>query len=92
MKQDGPLISGRSKDLLFSENHLNNGKASGMCLAWFTGDLNGKIYFTHAGGGGGYYCEIRLYPEIETGSVIMFNTTGMRDERFLNKVDRYFLS
>jgi len=32
--------------------------------------LNGIKYFTHAGGGGGYYCEIRIYPDIKRGSVI----------------------
>lgn len=91
MKPHTGLISPPFKELLFKENYLNNGKASGMCLSWFTGNLNGKKYFAHAGGGGGYYCEIRLYPEIATGSVIMFNRTGISDETFLSKVDRYFL-
>ncbi|MCP4978180.1 MAG: beta-lactamase family protein, partial [Maribacter sp.] len=48
-------------------------------------------YFTHAGGGGGYYCEIRIYPENGKGSVIMFNRTGIRDERFLDNLDNYFI-
>ena len=56
-----------------------------MCLSWFKGELEGHTYFAHAGGGF-YYCEIRLYPELGTGSVIMFNRTGMTDARFLDKV------
>ena len=62
-----------------------------MCLAWFKGELNGETYYTHAGGGF-YYCEIRLYPDLEKGSVIMFNRSGMSDERFLDKVDCAFVT
>jgi len=62
-----------------------------MCLSWFCGKLNGKQFFAHAGGGGGYYCEIRQYPDIGKGSVIMFNPTGFRDEHFLNSIDQYFI-
>ena len=89
LKPDSQLISPAYKALLFTENHTNNGKPSGMCLSWYTGVLNGQRYYCHAGGGGGYYCEIRVYPEKGCGSVIMFNRTGMTDERFLDKVDKF---
>jgi len=61
-----------------------------MCLSWFTDNLEGKKYFNHAGGGGGYYCEVRIYPEAGIGSVIMFNRSGMRNEKYLDKLDKYF--
>ncbi len=92
LRSDGRLISDSSKKLLFSENLTNDGKATGMCLSWFTGALNGQRYYTHAGGGGGYYCELRVYPGLGIGSVIMFNRTGMTDERFLDKLDQYFIN
>lgn len=85
------IISGEYKKILFTENRLNNNKATGMCLSWFTGRLNGQPYYTHAGGGGGYYCELRIYPGAGMGSVIMFNRTGMTDERFLDNVDKFFI-
>lgn len=87
----GKIISENSRKMLFTENHTTNGKATGMCLSWFTGELNGRQFFTHAGGGGGYYCELRVYPGDGIGSVIMFNRTGMTDERFMDKLDRYYL-
>jgi len=62
-----------------------------MCLSWFCAELNGNKYFAHPGGGGGYYCELRLYPEIDKGSIIMFNRTGMSNEKFLDKIDRFFM-
>jgi len=67
-------------------------KKTGMCLAWFSGELDGNRCFAHAGGGGGYYCEIRIYPDIKKGSAIFFNRTGMSDERFLDKTDRFLIT
>ncbi|MFC2099156.1 serine hydrolase domain-containing protein [Bacteroidota bacterium] len=92
LRKESCFISEESKTKLFTENRTNNNKATGMCLGWFKGELEGHTYFTHAGGGGFYYCEIRIYPELGTGSVIMFNRTGMTDSRILDKADEYFLN
>ena len=91
LKPDSALLSPEYKRLLFVENHTANGKPTGMCLSWYTGVLDGHRYYTHAGGGGGYYCEIRIYPERGVGSVVMFNRTGMTDERYLDKPDRFVI-
>lgn len=85
------LLSEAYKKMLFTENRTRDGKPTGMCLSWFKGQLNRVDYFAHAGGGGGYYCEIRIYPSLGVGSVIMFNRTGMRDERFLDRLDCYHI-
>jgi D-alanyl-D-alanine carboxypeptidase len=91
LNDDGALLSSEYKKMLFTENILVVGSPSGMCLSWFPGSLEGNQYFNHAGGGGGYYVEIRVYPKLGLGSVIMFNRSGMSDERFLDKVDRHFV-
>ncbi len=91
LKPGSRLISDDFKKAMFTEHLVNGITPTGMCLSWFTGKLNGTTYFTHAGGGGGFYCEIRIYPDKGIGSVVMFNRTGMRDERFLDKPDVYFL-
>jgi len=90
LKNDSILISPNYKKSLYEENYTQNGKPSGMCLSWFKGQLGKHTYYSHAGGGGGYYCEIRVYPEIGIGSVIFFNRTGVTDERFLDKVDKLY--
>jgi len=92
LKPNCKLIKDDYKKLFFTENLTNNNKATGMCLSWFKGQLNGKQYLAHAGGGGGYYCEIRIYPDLGIGSVIMFNRTGMSDERYLDKLDKYYIN
>ena len=91
LRTNNPLINDEYKKLLFTENYTNDKRSTGMCLSWFCGQINGKKYFAHPGGGGGYYCELRLYPEIRKGSVIMFNRTGTSNERFLDRIDRLFV-
>lgn len=92
LKEESNLISVDYKQLLFQENKTNSNKNTGMCLSWFKGKLNGVEYFAHAGGGCGYYCEIRIYPDIKKGSVVFFNRTGMLDKRYLDKLDRFYIS
>ncbi|MDP2301810.1 MAG: serine hydrolase domain-containing protein [Ignavibacteria bacterium] len=92
LQPNSKLISDEYKKILFTENYTNDNKQTGMCFSWFNGKLNGEQYFAHAGGGGGYYCEIRIYPEIGIGSVVMFNRTGVSDERFLDELDKYFMN
>jgi CubicO group peptidase (beta-lactamase class C family) len=92
LRPDGRLISDQKKKMLFTENYTENHRATGMCLSWFCGELSDTTYFAHAGGGGGYYCEVRIYPEKGLGSVVMFNRTGMSDQRFLNRLDRFILN
>ena len=91
LKPNCKLITDDYKKMLFTENYTSNNKATGMCLSWFSGQLNGNQYFAHAGGGGGYYCEIRIYPDLGIASVIMFNRTGMSDERYLDNLDKYII-
>lgn len=91
-KNGSVLLDDSTKEALFTTQIMSGSKPIPMTLGWFTGQLNGIKYFTHAGGGGGYYCEMRHYPATKITSVIMFNRTGTSDERFLDKVDCYFLN
>jgi CubicO group peptidase (beta-lactamase class C family) len=90
-KTGSPLLSDYYKKILFTKQRVNNGREVDMTLGWFTGNFKGESYFTHAGGGGGYYCEMRIYPRMNFITAIMFNRTGVRDERFLDHVDRFLL-
>ena len=85
------LLNNRYKQLLFTENVIQ-GKRTGMSLSWYTGSLKENKYLAHAGGGGGYYIELRVYPDLGVGSLIMYNRSGMRDERILDKADSFFIT
>ena len=87
LKENEQLLSSRYKEIMFKEQMLSSGLPTGMSLSWFTGTCNGKEYRMHPGGGGGYYCELRLYPSLKTGSFVVFNRSGFSNERFLDRID-----
>ncbi len=90
LRKDTSLLNTEYYNILFEGSKIN-GKSTGMSSSWFSGMLNGEPYFAHAGGGGGYYVELRLYPQLQFGSVVLFNHSGMRDERFLDRTDAFLL-
>jgi CubicO group peptidase (beta-lactamase class C family) len=85
-------LSPQTRALLFSPAHTRDGHALARSLGWFTGRLGDEPYFAHAGGGAGYYCELRLYPRSARASVVTMNRAALRDERYLDRVDRFFLA
>ena len=91
LDDNSPLINNESRNLLLTEQNNHKSAPTGMALGWFCGNLNGYKYFCHAGGGVGYYAEIRIYPELKISSVILMNRSGMKDERILDKLDVKYL-
>lgn len=87
LRDDDSLLSKPLIKEMLSAQQTNNGKGTEMCLGWFKGVVNDLEYYCHAGGGGGYYTEIRLYPTLGCGSVIMTNSSGMKDDRILDLLD-----
>jgi D-alanyl-D-alanine carboxypeptidase len=91
LKDNTSLLSQASKNDLFQNLETHDGKPTGMGLGWFSGQLNGQRYYCHAGGGGGYYCEIRIYPDLKISSVLMMNRSGMKDKRLLDQLDTRYI-
>lgn len=89
--RDNQLITNSGRSKLFGTQKIKNGQIIDRCLSWYKDKLGQYIYYSHSGGGGGYYCEIRIYPVVKIASVIMFNRTGVNEERVLDKVDKFFL-
>jgi len=79
-------------DMMWTPGKTNAGEQTRSGLSWFYGELNGQRYFTHSGGAGGYYCEIRIYPDINLASVIMTNNTGISAQHYLDNIDRFFIA
>ena len=78
------------RNILSSDNSNPNQKFP-VTNGWFTGAIGKHRFIHHAGGGAGFYCEIRIYPDLKRASVIMMNRTGISDERLLDKIDKKFL-
>lgn len=75
------FLNQATESLMFAE------QKGGMALGWFTGTLMNTDYVCHAGGGGGYYCEIRIYPSLGLASVLLRNKSSFGDLRLLDKID-----
>ncbi len=73
--------------LLFTPQTLRDGREVDMALGWFRGRLGAEPFFDHAGGGGGYYCELRIYPRLRRASVLLCNRTGIKNDRLLDVID-----
>jgi len=70
-----------------TKEFMFTGQKGGMALGWFTGSVKGHDYVCHAGGGGGYYCEIRIYPGLALATVLLRNKSSFGDLRLLDRID-----
>lgn len=59
-----------------------------MTPGWHIGSGHGGRYYFKEGGGGGYHCEMRVYPSQGIASVIMVNRTVFNSRKFLNALDK----
>lgn len=84
----GGLPRGVARSLL----EVVPGPGPARSLGWFAGRLHGHDWFAHAGGGIGYYGELRLYPSLAAVSVLLLNRSGLRDVRLLDRVDPAWLA
>ncbi len=91
LNPESTILSKDMKHTMFQEQLLSNGKASGHTLGWFSGSLDGIKYVHHAGGGGGYYLEMRIYPEKGIATYLLTNKSGFSDQRILDKLDAQHL-
>lgn len=91
-RADPRLLAPRSYERWFEPQPLASGKPSGHALAWFTGTLRGHEFRCHAGGGPGYGAEIRVYPALGAASMLVTNTTIVRDLRLLDRLDPHWLA
>lgn len=67
------------------------GPGPSRSVGWFGGKLRSRHWFAHAGGGLGYYGELRLYPDLHTVSCVLTNGPGLSDARCLDEIDSTWL-
>ncbi|MDW3195249.1 MAG: serine hydrolase domain-containing protein [Cytophagales bacterium] len=91
LSSESQILSKEMRNAMFTQQPLSNEKPSGHSLGWFTGSLSGEKYVHHAGGGGGYYLEMRIYPEKGIATYLLTNKSGFSDQRILGKLDAQHL-
>ena len=85
------ILDARGRALFYEQQHTSAGKMVPMTLGWHVGRLGRIPFFFKEGGGGGFHCEMRIYPAPGVGTVLMTNATGFDVKRCLNAVDRQYL-
>jgi D-alanyl-D-alanine carboxypeptidase len=69
----------------------NRGLAVPMTPGWHLKSRNGLTILYKEGGGGGFHCEMRIYPEWDIASVIMANGTEFGATAALDRIDTVFV-
>jgi len=91
LHEDSALFSPATRHLFYKQQALLSGKPIKMTLGWHTDEMNEKEYFYKEGGGGGFHCEIRLYPGAGIASVMFVNATSFNVRRALSVLDEKFV-
>ena len=85
------ILDARGRELFYTQQQTSRGKPIPMTLGWHMGRLGRVPFYFKEGGGGGFHCEMRIYPTPGVGTVVMANATGFNVNRCLNALDRQYL-
>lgn len=89
LKDDSVLLV--NKSILYKKYILNNDKTIDMTLAWHVGKNSLGTYYFKEGGGAGFHCEMRIYPDRSIASIVMLNRTMFNTKDFLDTQDSLYL-
>jgi D-alanyl-D-alanine carboxypeptidase len=81
------LLGPEVRRLLYDPRLAVPGLEIPMTLGWHVGQANGERHFYKEGGGGGFHCLMRLYPDRGLGTVVMTNATAFPVRRLLDETD-----
>jgi len=79
------------KDQLYAQQKTAAGEPIDMTLGWHIGNLRGSKYYFKEGGGAGFHCEMRIYPDNGLASVIIVNKTSLNTKKELSQLDSGFI-
>jgi CubicO group peptidase (beta-lactamase class C family) len=84
------LFGDDTRRQFYAQQQTIRGTPVPMTLGWHIGSVNGDRFFYKEGGGGGFHCMMRLYPDNRIGTVVMTNATGFRVDKLLDTIDPAF--
>ena len=91
LRGESVLFGLETKRLLETRQTDGAGRPIPMTPGWHVGETHGVAYFFKEGGGGGFHCEMRIYPTSGIATVVLANSTEFSSTGFLNRIDRTFL-
>ena len=91
LRERSVLLDEPARQLFFATQQTARGAPVAMTLGWHVGHLGSARVFHKEGGGGGFHCMMRVYPDDGIGTVVMTNATGFNVRRLLDATDPSFL-
>jgi CubicO group peptidase (beta-lactamase class C family) len=86
------LLDAPSRRLLAEPQRLDDGREVPMTPGWHVARRGTRRVLFKEGGGGGFRCMMRLYPDDGIGTVLMTNATSPNVGRLLDRLDAPFLA
>lgn len=90
MSPHSKILDDPTRELFYARQQTSTGAAIPMSLGWHIKTLAGRTCFYKEGGGGGFHCMMRLYPESEMASVVMTNATMFDVRGLMDTMDPLF--
>jgi D-alanyl-D-alanine carboxypeptidase len=88
LSEQSVLLGTEIRRVLNDERLAVPGLSVPMTLGWHVGNARGRRFLFKEGGGGGFHCLMRLYPDRGLGTVVMTNATASPVHRLLDEADR----
>jgi CubicO group peptidase (beta-lactamase class C family) len=90
LRPHSKILDDPTRELFYAPQQTSRGLTIPMSLGWHIKTLSGRPCFYKEGGGGGFHCMMRLYPESEMASVMMTNATMFDVRAWMDAVDPLF--
>ena len=90
LRGESVLFGLETKRLLETRQTDGAGQLIPMTPDWHVGQAHGLAYFFKEGGGG-FHCEMRIYPTRGVATVVLANSTDFSSTGFLNRFDGTFV-
>ena len=91
LKDESLILGSNMKDQLYAQQKTAYGESFDMTLGWHIGKLSSTKYYFKEGGGAGFHCEMRIYPDNGLASVIIVNETSLNTKKELSQLDSSFV-
>ncbi len=85
------LLGKDIKQFLYQKQKINSNQYIQMSLGWHIDEMDGSYYYKE-GGGAGFHCEMRIYPDHGLASVVMVNRTSFNTREQLTELDKSILN
>ena len=90
LRPHSKIFDDPTRELFYAPQQTTSGVTIPMSLGWHIKTLSGRPCFYKEGGGGGFHCMMRLYPESGMSSLVMTNATVFDVRGLMDVIDPLF--